>query len=142
MKQQEKVMLASPEWIELGGRILGDLVQEYGDENFSLSFCYVFIDAPTEIADDSGTASCCYYIENKTVRTHHGKSKDVDVYMQATWELELAGARKVYTPKVIAELEKNPPEPHVDPNMLIEGDYDNRPSWMLEFHNRLAEHTA
>ena len=62
--------------------------------------------------------------------------------MQATWELELPGARQVYTPEWIAEQEKNPTPRPEDPNMLIEGDFEKLPPWMTEFHNRLAVQTA
>ena len=143
MTDQKKVVLASPEWIDLAGRLLADVAREYADEDVSVSMCQRFVEAPPEFADDDGSSSWCFYIEGKNVRFHRGMSREVDVFMQATWELELPGARRVYTPELIAEYEENPPERHEDPNLRVEGDYEaKRPAWLLEWHNRLAPHTA
>jgi hypothetical protein len=140
--QEKKVMLGSAEWIELGGEILTDIVKEYGEDGFALSVCEVFVEAPAEIADKQGNASWCFYVDGKSVRSSPGASKEVDLYMQATWELELPGARQVYTPEWLAEQETNPTPRPEDPNMVIEGDMNRLPAWIMEFHNRLAVRTA
>jgi hypothetical protein len=56
--------------------------------------------------------------------------------------LELPGARQVYTPEWLAEQETNPTPRPEDPNMVIEGDMNRLPAWIMEFHNRLAVRTA
>ncbi len=142
MTDNEKFLLAGPEWIELAGRIVADVARQYGEAGTAFSVCEVFVDAPAEIADEDGSSCWCFYVDGKTTRSHPGRSHDVDLFMQATWELELPGARQVYTPEWLAEQEKNPTPRPEDPNMLIEGDPAILPAWIMEFHNRLAVRTA
>ena len=74
------------------------------------------------------------------VRCEKGNSKDVDLYMQGTWDP--ADARQVYPPDWLDEQAKNPTPQPEDPNMAIEGDMERLPPWIIEFHNRLAPYTA
>ena len=81
MSDPKKVELASPEWYELATKILAEVAQECGEDDFQLSVCEVFIDAP----------------------------KDVDLYMQGSWDP--ADARRIYTPDFLEEQAKNPTPP-------------------------------
>ena len=63
---------------------------------------------------------------------------DVDIQIQATWELSLSGAKLVITPELQAEMAKNPPQRPEDRNQKIEGDMANLPHYLLELHNRMA----
>lgn len=80
MSDPKKVELASPEWYELATKILAEVARECGEDDFQLSVCEVFIDAPKEYADEDGTMSWCFYIDGKDVRCEKGNSKDVDLY--------------------------------------------------------------
>ena len=134
-----KVQLASPEWFELASKILAEVAQECGQEDFQLSVCEVFVDPPKEIADEDGNMSWCFYIDGKNTRCERGNSKDVDLYMQGSWDP--ADARQILTPDYLEEQAKNP-TPSEDPNLMIEGDLERLPPWMIEFHNRIALYTA
>ena len=98
MTDNEKFLLAGPEWIELAGRIVADVARQYGEAGTAFSVYEVFVDAPAEIADEDGSSCWCFYVDGKTVRSHPGRSHDVDLCMQATWELELP-ARGRSTPR-------------------------------------------
>ena len=115
------------------------MARECGEDGFQLSVCEVFIDAPKEFADEDGTVSWCFYIDGKDVRCERGNSKDVDLYMQGSWDP--ADARRIYTPDYLEEQAKNPTPPE-DPNLAIKGDMERLPPWIIEFHNRLAPYTA
>ena len=133
-----KVVLASPEWYELAVKILAEVAQECGEDGFQLSVCEVFINPPRELADEDGRMSWCFYIDGKHTRCERGNSKDVDVYMEGSWDP--ADARRILTPEYLEEQAENPTSE--DPNLLIEGDLERLPAWMIEFHNRVALHTA
>ena len=137
--KDKKVLLASPEWYEFACKVLAEVARECGEDGFQLSVCEVFIDAPKEFADEDGTMSWCFYIDGKDVRCEKGNSKDVDLYMQGSWDP--ADARRIYSPDILEEQAKNPTPPE-DPNLAIEGDMERLPPWIIEFHNRLAPYTA
>jgi len=137
-----KVVLGSPEWIAHADGVVRDILAEHGEEGQSLRICEVCVDAPPEIRNDDRNASWVITIDGKTGGVEPGRSEDAEYYLQATWELELAGARTVYTPEYIAEQEKNPTPRHEDPNLEVRGDVEQLPEWMMEFHNRMAVVTA
>ena len=139
MQDQRKFVLASQEWYEAAIKILNEVAQEYGEDGFQLSVCEVFIGAPKEVADEDGNMSWCFYIDGKDVRCERGNSKDVDLYMEGSWDPD--DARIIYTPDYLEEQAKNPTPPE-DPNLLIEGDMERLPPWIIEFHNRIAPFTA
>ena len=136
-----KYVFASPEWVEFAGRVLEELVAEVGEEGQAISVCEVIVEVPREINDD-GCAGWSFYVDGKNVRFHPQRMDDTELLLQGTWELELPGARTVYTPEYLAEQEKNPTPRPEDPNMVIEGDLTRLPPWIMEFHNRLAAVTA
>ena len=39
MTQQEKLVFASPEWVELGRKVLEELVAKHGEEGQKFSIC-------------------------------------------------------------------------------------------------------
>ena len=97
-----------------------------------------FAEAPQEIADAEGFAAWYFYVDGKDVRVGTGRVTDTDVQIQATWELALPSARLVYTPELLAEWEKNPPQRPPDPNEKVEGDTSVFPAYLAELHNRMA----
>ena len=138
MTQATKVPFASPAWVEIARGVLEDLVREHGQEGHSFSVCEVFTDAPVEIADEDGFAAWNFYIDGKSVSVGCGRVFDTDVQLQATWELVLPRARLVYTPELLADRAKNPPEQPADPNASQNGDMTKMPPYLLELHNRMA----
>lgn len=134
-------IFASPEWVEFAGRVLEELVPEFGEEGQAFSVCEAIVEVPEEIAAD-GCACWSFYVDGKNVRFLPRRMNDTELLLQGTWELELPGARTVYTPEYLAEQEKNPTPRPEDPNMVIEGDLTRLPAWIMEFHNRLAAVTA
>jgi len=141
MGGQTKVPFASPAWVEIARGVLEDLVSEHGQESQSFSVCEAFAQAPAEIADDEGFAAWYFYIDGKSVRVGQGRVIDTDVQIQATWEMVLPVARLVYTPELLADWQKNPPERPADPNASQSGDMANMPPYLLELHNRMAKVT-
>lgn len=135
---EKKVAFASPDWVEIARGVLEDIVSEHGQEGQSFSVCEAFADAPAEIADDDGFAAWNFYIDGTSVRVGCGRVDDTDVHLQATWELVLPVARLVYTPELMAEWKKNPPERPPDPNASQSGDMTKMPPYLLELHNRMA----
>ena len=121
-----KYVFASPEWVECAGRVLEELVPEFGEEGQAFSVCEAIVEVPEEIADDD-CAGWSFYVDGKNVRFHPRRMDDTEVLLQGTWELELPGARTVYTPEYLAEQEKNPTPRPEDPNMVIEGDLTRLP---------------
>ncbi len=138
MTDKKKVKFASPDWVEIARSVLEDLVREHGQEGRSFSVCEVFADAPAEIADEDGYAAWNFYIDGKSVSVSCGRVIDTDVQLQATWELVLPVARLVYTPELLADRAKNPPERPTDPNASQTGDMTKMPPYLLELHNRMA----
>ena len=137
-----KHVLGSPEWIACAGRILKELVAEFGETGQSFSGCEILVGGPKEIADADGCACWSITVDGKNLRFHPGRADDTELVLQATWELELTGARTVYTPEYLAEQERSPTPRPEDPNLALQGDLSKLPAWMLEFHNRMAVVTA
>lgn len=134
----QKYVYASPDWIECAGRILTDMVSEFGEEGQSFSFCEILCEAPKEFAEEDGRVYWSVYVDGKKCRSIRGRAEETDLVLQGTWELALDGARRVYTPELLEEWAKNPPPPPDDPNMDLQGDMSILPPWMTEFHNRVA----
>ncbi|MCH8141352.1 MAG: hypothetical protein IH908_07130 [Proteobacteria bacterium] len=141
MTKENKVAFASPAWIEIARGVLEDLVSEHGKEGQAFSICESFAEAPSEIADDDGFAAWHFYIDGKSVRVGQGRVDDTDAQIQATWELVLPVARLVYTPELLADWAKNPPERPKDPNASQTGDMTKMPPYLLELHNHMAKVT-
>ncbi len=141
MTKENKVAFASPAWIEIARGVLEDLVSEHGKEGQAFSICESFAEAPSEIADDDGFAAWHFYIDGKSVRVGQGRADDTDAQIQATWELVLPVARLVYTPELLADWAKNPPERPKDPNASQTGDMTKMPPYLLELHNHMAKVT-
>jgi hypothetical protein len=135
---EEKVPFAGPAWVDAARGVLQELVAEHGVDGAKFSVCEAFAAAPLEFADEDGFAAWHFYIDGKDVQVGRGRVGDVDVTIQATWELVLPMARLVYTPELLAQWEKNPPERPEDPNALQNGDMTNMPPYLMELHNRLA----
>ncbi|MEM7018649.1 MAG: hypothetical protein AAF512_15075 [Pseudomonadota bacterium] len=135
---QTKAPFASPAWVDIAREVLEELVAQHGEDGQTLSICEAFVEAPAEIADADGCAAWHFYIDGKNVRVGTGRIAEADIQIQATWETSLPGARLVYTPELLAEWEKNPPERPVDPNQKVEGDMTNLPTYLMELHNRMA----
>lgn len=141
MTKENKVAFASPAWIEIARGVLEDLVSEHGKEGQAFSICESFAEAPSEIADDDGFAAWHFYIDGKSVRVGQGRVDDTDAQIQATWELVLPVARLVYTPELLADWAKNPPERPKDSNASQTGDMTKMPPYLLELHNHMAKVT-
>lgn len=141
MTKENKVAFASPAWIEIARGVLEDLVSEHGKEGQAFSICESFAEAPAEIADEDGFAAWHFYIDGKSVRVGQGRVDDTDAQIQATWELVLPVARLVYTPELLADWAKNPPERPKDSNASQTGDMTKMPPYLLELHNHMAKVT-
>jgi len=141
MTKENKVAFVSPAWIEIARGVLEDLVSEHGKEGQAFSICESFAEAPSEIADDDGFAAWHFYIDGKSVRVGQGRVDDTDAQIQATWELVLPVARLVYTPELLADWAKNPPDRPKDPNASQTGDMTKMPPYLLELHNHMAKVT-
>lgn len=141
MTKENKVAFGSPAWIEIARGVLEDLVSEHGKEGQAFSICESFAEAPSEIADDDGFAAWHFYIDGKSVRVGQGRVEDTDAQIQATWELVLPVARLVYTPELLADWAKNPPERPKDSNASQTGDMTKMPPYLLELHNHMAKVT-
>jgi hypothetical protein len=135
---QAKVPFVSPAWVDIAREILEELVAEHGQEGQKHSVCEAFVEAPDAISDSEGFAAWHFYIDGKNVTVGTGRVGDADILIQATWGISLPRAKLVYTPELIAEWEKNPPELPEDPNRKIEGDMTSLPAYIGQLHNRLA----
>ena len=139
-ENQDKIPFVSLAWVDIARGVLEDLVTRYGEAGKSCSICESFAEAPREFADADGFASWYFYIDGKSVCVGSGRVTDTDVQIQVTWELALPGARLVYTPEILAEEMKKERPP--DPNLKVEGNMTDQPSYLEEFHNRMAVVTA
>ena len=137
-ENQSTVPFASPAWVDIAREVLQNLVSEHGKDGEKYSVCEVFAGAPAEISDADRFAAWYFYVDGKSVRVGVGRISDADIHIEATWALSLTGARTVYTPELMAEWEKNPPQPPEDPNRKLEGDMASLPSYLRELHNSLA----
>jgi hypothetical protein len=135
-----KVEFASAPWLDQARAVLEDLVADHGEDGRAFSVCETFTDAPGSVAE-SGTAAWNFYIDGKTVRVGRGTVDDADVKIQADYATALPAARLVYTPEVLAERAKQPPDESA-PTPNVEGDMTNMPAYLIELHNRLAVITA
>lgn len=134
----DKVHFASAAWVDVARTVLEDLVAEHCDDDTRLSVCEVFTDAPAAAAT-SGTAAWYFYIVGKNVEVGCGEVDDSDVKIRADYATALPGARAVYTPEYLAEMQSRPPP---EPPPEITGDTSSFPPWLVELHNRLAVITA
>ena len=134
----DKVDFASAAWVDKARVVLEELVAEHADEDTKLSVCEAFTNAPTSVAE-SGTAAWYFYIVGKSVKVGCGEVDDADVTIRADYETSLPGARTVYTPEFLAQMESMP-APEITPE--IKGDTSAFPPWLVELHNRLAIVTA
>jgi len=136
MTQQEKLVFASPEWVELGRKVLEELVAKHGEEGQKFSICEVFTGAPEAIADVDGAAAWYFYVDGKTARVDRGQIDDAEIRIEADWQKTLPAARAVIEPG------QAPPAGLGDPDRSQTGDMSALPPWLLELHNRLAVQTA
>lgn len=134
----EKVDFASEAWVAEVSAVLAELVVRHADDDTKLSVCEVFTDAPATVAT-SGTAAWHFYIDGKNVRVGTGEVDDAEVTIRADYQTALPGARTVYTPEYLAQMESMPP-PEKPPE--IKGDTSAFPPWLIELHNRMALVTA
>ena len=128
---------ASPAWVDVARRELEDLVSVNGEPGVKYSVCEAFMEAPPDIADENGELAWHFFVDGKDVQVACGRA-ECDILIQATYETSLPGAKLVYTPEIIKELEENPPEPPDDPNLKLGGDRSTLPRYLGELHNRLA----
>lgn len=70
----------------------------------------------------------------KTVTVGEGEIIDADMNVRADYESVLTAARLVYTPEILARMERNPPQVEGE----FSGDRSNMPPYLVELHNRLA----
>jgi hypothetical protein len=134
----DKVEFASAAWVDAARVVLQDLVAEHCDGDAKLSVCEVFSGAPASVAA-SGTAAWHFYIDGKSVLVGCGEVDDADVTIRADYAAALPGARLIYTPEVLAQMQSQPPP---DPPPQIEGDPSTFPAWLVELHNKMAVITA
>ena len=130
----EKVAFASPAWVDIARTVLEELVAEHGETGKSLSVCEVFSDAPPGMPGDATTAAWHFRIVDKTVTVGEGEIVDADVNVRVHYESVLPLARLVYSPEMLAQMERNPPQ--VEGGTL--GDQSKMPPYLVELHNRLA----
>ena len=135
---ETKHPFVSPGWVGLAATGLTELIAKHGEEGVKYSVCEAFVDAPSAFADSEGFAAWHFFVDGKNVRVSSGRVDDTDIYIQATWETSLPGAKLVYTPELIAERTKNPPKAPDDPNLMIRGDMSSLPSYLGELHNVMA----
>lgn len=134
----EKVEFASAAWVDAARTVLERLATTHCDDDTRLSVCEIFTDAPTSVAA-SGTAAWYLRIEGKRVVVGCGEATGMDVTIRADYAAALPGARLVYTPEVLAQMQSQPPP---DPRPQIEGDTSIFPAWLVELHNAMAVITA
>ena len=133
-----KVEFASEAWVDAARAVLEDLVAAHCDADSRLSVCEIFTDAPASVAA-SGTAAWHFAIVGKSVKVGCGEVHDADVTIRADYATALPGARLVYTPEIVAELQSRPPP---EPPPQIQGDTSQFPPWLVELHNAMAVITA
>ena len=134
----DKVVFASPAWIERARLELESLAAEHGQPGERFSLCEVFTEAPAELAAD-GTIAWYFYIDGKNVRVGTGEVDDADVKAWVSYAKILPTARLIYTPEYLAERANEPAGSQFD---KAEGDFSRTPAYITELHNRLAAVTA
>ena len=131
----EKVTFASPAWVDIARTVLEELVAAHGETGKSFSVCEVFTDAPPGMAGaDATTAAWHFRIVDKTVSVGEGEIVDADMNVRVDYESLLPLARLVYTPEMLADMERNPPQFQG----AATGDRSNMPPYLAALHNRLA----
>ena len=123
----EKVVFASPEWVDIARGVLEELVAKHGKTGRSYSVCEMFTDAPPGMADaDTTTAAWHFRIVDKTVTVDEGEISDAEMNVRVDYESVLPMVRLVYTPEILAKMARSPT------------DRSDMPSYLVELHNRLA----
>ena len=131
----EKVAFASPEWVDIARTVLEELVAEHGEIGTSFSVCEVFTDAPSGMAGAvAATASWHFRIVDKSVTVGEGEINDADMNLRVDYQSVLPVARLVYTPEMLEQLERNPPQV----GGISTANRSNMPSYLVELHHRLA----
>ena len=131
----EKVPFASHAWLRHARVILAKLVAEHGVAGKSFSVCEVFTDAPAGlVGPDDNIAAWHFRISGKSVSVGEGEIEGADMEARVDYEEVLPRARMVYTPQMLEQLRKNPPDSSIDRS--------NVPAYLVELHNRLAVITA
>lgn len=138
MSEGKKVEFAGPAWIDIARQVLTELAAEHGEPGQVVSVSEAFTDAPPHLAD-GGVAAWHFTLNGKTAHVEAGEAPDSDIVIRADYQASLPGARLVYTPEILAEMERNPPDRS---DGQIQGDMSRLPPWISELHNRLAVVTA
>ena len=135
MSDAEKLAFASPEWVDSARIVLEELVAKHGETGKSFSACEVFTDAPPGMAGaDATTAAWHFRIVDKTVTVGEGEITDADMNVRVDYESTLPVARLVYSPEIIARMQRGPPQVEGESS----GAGSNLPSYLVELHNRMA----
>ena len=130
----EKVVFASPAWVDVARKVLEELVAEHGEDGKSFSACEVFTDAPPEIAGADGSAAWHFRIVDKTVSVGRGAIEEADMNVSADYKSVLPMVRLVYTPELVAQMQRSRPQAPAESSR----GQATPPSWLVELHNRLA----
>ncbi|MCH7816648.1 MAG: hypothetical protein IIC60_08785 [Proteobacteria bacterium] len=134
-EDSEKVAFGSSEWLARARQILEELVAEHGEAGTSFSVCEVFTDAPSGlIGPEDNVAAWHFSIVDNSVTVGEGESENADLQVKIDYHEVLPRARLVYTPEILEEMQRNPPDPGFDRSKI--------PSYLVELHNRLAVITA
>jgi len=130
----EKLIFASPEWVDYARLVLEDIVAEHGEEGMNYSACEVFPEAPEGLAGTvPNEASWHFIIEGTSVTVGEGRIPKADFFVKYPYEKVLPIAREVYSPE---RIEQNRAERANDPNAVLS------PPYLSELHNKLAVITA
>lgn len=132
----DKVVFVSRAWVDAARAILEELVSRHGEPGREFSVCEIFSDAPTEVSP-TGVAAWYFFIKGKDVTVGAGEVSNADVTIRADYWAILPTARLVYTPEILAERAKHPPEAR-----STTGDMSKAPPYLVELHNRLAVMTV
>ena len=125
----EKLVFASPEWVNYARVILEKLVAEHGEAGNTFSVCEIFTNAPDGLAGpDPTTAVWHFRIVDKTVMVGEGKIDGADYNARVTYEQALLMARTVYTPEMVKKMRAE----------RAKASGPTPPPYFMELHNRLA----
>ncbi len=128
--QPEKVVFASPAWIQLAQTTLTDLVSAYGNPDDEFSVCEVFLNVPADVNAES-TVAWHFFIKGTDLKSGVGEADEVEVRIAVEYEDALAAARRVYAPDDVALAQPRHSLGSAQP-----------PRYLVELHNRLALLTA
>ncbi|MCH7811394.1 MAG: hypothetical protein IH958_02070 [Chloroflexi bacterium] len=133
--ETKKFAFASPAWVDFARTVLEELVADHGEAGRSFSVCEVFTGAPPDVAGSGATTVAWHFrIVDKTVTVGEGEIIDADMNVRVDYQSVLPMARLVYTPEILAQLERDAPQA-ADGST---GDRSNMPPYLVELHNRLA----